>query len=137
MTYELVYYIYIIFTEHNSCTMWKMSALRSLPQVAPPCRSCAHRFPRALRCRRRKLPQEGQTLQNTVVSHIEAIKRKYNRCGPKALNRKGALSATICWRMGERKYAECPHLQRPAQTPGAQMLPRAKIFLLPAEVAQG
>lgn len=136
MTYELAYYIYIIFTEHNSCTMWKMSTLKSLPQVALSCCSCAQCFPRALECRCCKLPQEGQTLQNTVVFHIEVIKRKYNRCGPKALDRKGALSATICWRMGEGKYVERPHLQRPARTPAAQML-RANSFLLPAAVSQG
>lgn len=124
MTYELVYYIYIIFTEHNSCTMWKMSTPKSLLQVALSWCSCTQCFPRALQCCCCKLPQEGQMLQNTVVFHIEVIKRKYNHCGLKALNRKGALSATICWRIGERS----PHLQRPAQTPATQMLPRAKNF---------
>jgi len=132
MTYELVYYIYIIFTEHNSSTMWKMSTLKSLAQVALSCCSCTERCPRALQRFCCKLPQEGQKLQSTVVFHIGVIKRKYNLCGLKALDRKGGLSATICWQMGERKYVERPHMQRPAWTPAAQMLLRARSFLLPA-----
>lgn len=107
--------------------------IRSLPQVALLCCSCTQGFPRAPQCFCCKMPQEGQKLQNTVVFHVQVIKGKYNCSDLKALGRKGALSATICWRIGERKCVECCHLTYPH--PSCTDAPQRKSFLLLAAIS--
>lgn len=109
--------------------------IRSLSQVTLLCCSCTQCFPRAPQCFCYKMPQEGKKQQNTVVFHVQVIKRKYNCSDLKALGRKGALSATICWQTGERKCVGCCHL-RDLPTPQLHRCSPEKTFLLLAALSQ-